>query len=52
MLIILTIAPDKRGTRKIFFSSPGLCPWRGYVVTQALASASALAQCLSFQMCA
>ena len=32
------------------FSSRGLCPWRAYVVTQALASVSALAQCLSFQM--
>ena len=32
----------------IIFSSPGLCPWRAYVVTQALASASALAVCLSF----
>ena len=24
----------------IIFSSPGLCPWRDYVVTQSLASAS------------
>ena len=34
------------------FSSPGLCSWRAYVVTQLLASASVLAQCLSFQRCA
>ena len=25
---------------KVLFSSPGLCPWRAYVVTQSLASAS------------
>ena len=36
----------------IFISSPGLCPWRAYVVNQSLASASALAKCLSFQRCA
>ena len=38
----------------IFFSLPGLCPRRAYVVTQALASASAsasaLAQCLFSKM--
>ena len=36
------------------FSSPGLCPWKAYVVIQLLASASASAsaQCLSFQRCA
>ena len=35
----------------LVFSSPGLSPWRAYVVTQSLVSAtvSALAQCLSFQ---
>ena len=36
------------------FSLPGLCPWRTYVVTKSLSSvsASALAQCSSFQRCA
>ena len=35
---------------RIGISSPGLCPWRAYVITQSLASASvsALTQCLSF----
>ena len=39
---------------RVGISSPGLCPWRAYVITQSLASASvsALTQCLSFQRCA
>ena len=36
------------GLKRIVFSSPGLCPWRAYVVTQALTSASiGVAICVS-----
>ena len=61
IVIFQEVSAIKKNEKKIvkcsrLISSPGLCPWRAYVVTQALASASvsdsALAQCLSFQMCA
>ena len=34
------MVPDELLSITSNFSSPGLCPWRAYVVTQSLASAS------------
>ena len=41
--VLITTAADNICILIHFISSPGLCPWRGYVVTQSLASASPLA---------